>query len=141
MVRTSWLYSQYGTNFVLTLLRLTKARAHLKVVAAPIGAPTWAGTLAKAIWAFVDKPEISGIFHWSDAGVASWYDFAVAIQEEGIKRGLLNRAIPIYPVRTDQFPTPAARPAYSLLDCTAAWKALGIDPIHWRVAIGRMLDD
>jgi dTDP-4-dehydrorhamnose reductase len=141
MVRTSWLYSQYGTNFVLTMLRLMKERDQLKVVADQIGAPTWAGTLAKAIWAFVDKPEISGIFHWSDAGVASWYDFAVAIQEEGIKRGLLNRAIPIHPVRTDQFPTPAARPAYSLLDCTAAWKALGIDPIHWRVAIGRMLDD
>ena len=140
IIRTSWLYSRYGSNFVLSMLRLINERDELKVVADQIGAPTWASTLASAIWAVAAQQQLKGIYHWSDAGVASWYDFAVAIQEEGRKRGLLRHEIPIHPIRTDQFPTPAKRPSFSVLDCTAIWNELNGEPTHWRVALRQMLD-
>ena len=139
IIRTSWLYSQYGNNFVLTMLRLMKERDEVKVVADQVGAPTWAGTLATAIWTVVGKDNLKGIFHCSDAGVTSWYDFAVAIQEEAIKKGVLNRTVPIHPIRTDQFPTPVKRPSYSVLECSRSRRDFGIDPLHWRAALRRML--
>lgn len=139
IIRTSWLYSRYGSNFVLTMLRLIKEREALNVVADQIGSPTWTGTLATAIWAVVEKRSLQGIYHWSDAGVASWYDFAVAIQEEALSCGLLKRQVPIAPITTLDYPTPAARPAYSVLDSTASWRDFEITPLHWRVALRRML--
>jgi dTDP-4-dehydrorhamnose reductase len=138
IIRTSWLYSQYGNNFVLTMLRLMNERDELKVVADQIGAPTWASTLAAAIWAAVGKRHLKGIYHWSDAGVASWYDFAVAIQEEAFSQGKLTSLIPIHPIRTDQFPTPVTRPAYSVLDSTASWSDFDTEPMHWRAALRQM---
>jgi dTDP-4-dehydrorhamnose reductase len=140
IIRTSWLYSKYGNNFVLTMLRLMKERDELKVVADQIGAPTWASTLAAAIWAAVGKRHLKGIYHWSDAGVASWYDFAVAIQEEAFSQGKLTSLIPIHPIRTDQFPTPVTRPAYSVLDSTASWSDFDTEPMHWRAALRQMLE-
>ena len=80
VVRTSWLYSRHGGNFVKTMLRLMKDKPQVGVVSDQIGTPTWARTLAEAVWRFAKKPELFGIYHLSDAGVASWYDFAVAIQ-------------------------------------------------------------
>ncbi len=139
IIRTSWLYSKYGSNFVLTMLRLMNERDELKVVADQIGAPTWASTLSKAIWAVVSKNNLRQVFHWSDAGAASWYDFAVAIQEEAAKISILNKMIPIHPIRTDQFPTQVVRPSYSLLDSTGSWDFLDIKPVHWRVALRQML--
>jgi dTDP-4-dehydrorhamnose reductase len=139
IIRTSWLYSKYGNNFVLTMLRLMRERDELKVVADQIGAPTWASTLAAAIWAAVEKSQLKGIYHWSDAGVASWYDFAVAIQEEALLFGTLDKIIPIHPIGTDQFPTPVKRPMYSVLDCSHAIRDFGIDPMHWRSALRQML--
>jgi dTDP-4-dehydrorhamnose reductase len=139
IIRTSWLYSQYGNNFVLTMLRLMKERDEIKVVADQIGAPTWASTLAAAIWAAVGKSQLKGIYHWSDAGVASWYDFAVAIQEEALSQGNLTSVIPIHPIRTDQFPTQVPRPAYSVLDSTASWSDFDTEPMHWRAALRQML--
>ena len=140
IIRTSWLYSQYGNNFVLTMLRLMNQREELKVVADQVGGPTWASTLATAIWAVVGKNNLKGIYHWSDAGVASWYDFAVAIQEESLARGLIGKSIPILPITTAEYPTPTTRPAYSVLNCSAFWRDLGIEPTQWRVALRRMLD-
>lgn len=139
ILRTAWLYSRYGANFVLTMLRLMAEREQLSVVADQIGAPTWSGTLAAAVWAAAARPEISGIYHWTDAGVASWYDFAVAIQEEAVALGKMARPIPIAPIRTADYPTAARRPAYSVLDCTSAWRDFGLAPIHWREALRRML--
>ena len=138
--RTSWLYSQYGNNYVLTMLRLMNERDELKVVADQVGGPTWASTLAAAIWAVVGKENLKGIYHWSDSGVASWYDFAVAIQEEALARGLIGKPIPIHPITTAEYPTPTTRPAYSVLNCTASWRDLGVEPCQWRVALRRMLD-
>ena len=140
IIRTAWLYSQYANNFVKTMLRLMKEKPELNVVADQIGGPTWATTLAGAIWQIVAKPDLKGIFHCTDAGVASWYDFAVAISEEAVIRGLIEKPIPIHPIPTSEYPTPARRPAYSVLDCTASWRALFIQPVQWRVALRQMMD-
>ena len=94
------------------------------MVADQVGTPTWAGLFAGALWELALRPEVDGILHWSDLGVASWYDFAVAIQEEALARGLLERAVPVEPIRTEDYPTPARRPAYSVLDKSASWP-------HW----------
>jgi dTDP-4-dehydrorhamnose reductase len=140
IIRTSWLYSKYGNNFVLTMLRLMREQDEIKVVADQIGAPTWASTLAAAIWAVAGNRLLKGIYHWSDAGVASWYDFAVAIQEEASSLGMENKAIPIHPIRTDQFPTPTKRPSYSVLDSMGSWRDFNIVPMHWRAALKKMLE-
>ncbi|GAB6909962.1 dTDP-4-dehydrorhamnose reductase [Desulfosarcina cetonica] len=140
IIRTAWLYSQFGNNFVLTILRLLKEKTELGIVADQIGGPTWATTLAHAIWRTVARPDLKGVFHWTDAGVASWYDFAVAIAEEALARQLIEKPIPIRPITTADYPTLAARPAYSVLDCTASWRSLGLAPVHWRVALRQMLD-
>lgn len=138
IVRTAWVYTAGGANFVRTMLRLMAERDSVSVVADQIGAPTWAPGLAATIWALVAK-DARGLFHHSDAGVASWYDFAVAIQEEALAIGLLTRAVPIIPIATADYPTPARRPAFSLLDCSGTRAMLGDGHTHWRVNLRRML--
>ena len=138
VVRTAWLYFAFGSNFVTTMLRLMGERESIGVVVDQVGTPTWGRGLAEALWRMC-RVQPKGIFHWTDAGVASWYDFAVAIQEEGLGCGLLKREIPVLPINTVEYPTPARRPAYSVLDKTGTWAALGIQPMHWRVALRRML--
>lgn len=141
VVRTAWLYSPYGANFVKTMLRLMSERDAIGVIADQVGSPTWAGGLAQCIWTMVRRPEIQGIHHWTDAGVASWYDFAVAIQELGLERGLLKKAILIKPLRTEDYPTPARRPNYSVLEKSQTWSALeGVAP-HWREPLKAVLDE
>ncbi len=112
----------------------------LNVIDEQIGTPTWGFGLAQAIWTALEK-NIKGTFHWTDAGVASWYDFAMAIQEEGLKTGLLDKAIPVLPVPSHQFPTPAKRPLYSVLDKTSFCQATEITPVHWRVQLRSMLKE
>jgi dTDP-4-dehydrorhamnose reductase len=140
IIRTAWLYSAHGKNFVKTMLKLMTEKEKLAVIDEQIGTPTWAYGLAGAIWASIDK-KLSGTYHWTDAGVASWYDFAVAIQEEGFTTGLLLKSIPILPVPTSQYPTPAKRPFYSVLDKTDLWQAADITPVHWRVQLRSMLKE
>lgn len=138
VVRTAWLYSAFGNNFVTTMLRLMTERESIGVVADQTGTPTWGRSLAEALWRMCHlRPK--GIHHWTDAGVASWYDFAVAIQEEGLSLGLLTREISIKPINTIDYPTPARRPAYSVLDKSETWAALGMTPLHWREGLRRML--
>ncbi len=139
IIRTSWLYSARGNNFVKTMLRLMAEREQLGVIADQVGTPTHARGLAEAVWEFIGKGVGEGIHHWSDAGVASWYDFAVAIMEEGIAAGLLKKAVDVRPITTNDYPTPAIRPPYSVLDKTLTWSLLGTEPLHWRVALRRML--
>jgi dTDP-4-dehydrorhamnose reductase len=140
VVRTAWVYSARGHNFVLTMLRLMREREAVGVVSDQVGTPTWARGLAEALWAAAARPGLAGVHHWTDAGVASWYDFAVAIQEEARAAGMLERAVPIRPLRTDEYPTPARRPAYSVLDKTATWAALDCPARHWRVNLRLMLE-
>ena len=139
IVRTSWVYSRFGKNFVRTILGLLAERDELQVVVDQIGSPTWVGTLAPALWEIAGRPEVHGTLHWTDAGVASWYDFAMAIQQIGIELGLPATAIPIIPVTTEAFPTPAKRPAYSVLDKSETWNQLKTPPAHWRSALRTML--
>lgn len=141
IVRTAWVYSAHGANFVKTMLRLMRERDSLGVVADQVGTPTWAQGLAVALWELAERPDITGTLHWTDLGVASWYDFALAIQELALARGMLTRAVPVRPLRTEDYPTPARRPAYSVLDKTRALAELGCERRHWRVALGLMLDE
>jgi len=138
IVRTAWVYAPEGHNFVLTLLRLLHERERLGVVADQVGSPTSAHGLAGALWALLTAG-LGGTQHWTDAGVASWYDFAVAIQEEALALGLLEREVPIRPLPTAEYPTPARRPAYAVLDKSATWAALGYTAPHWRVALREVL--
>ena len=131
IVRTAWVYDAGGSNFLMTMLRLMQEKDSLGVVADQIGTPTYVGGLAEACWSLLNK-ELAGVFHWTDAGVASWYDFAVAIQEEALGLGILSKAIPINPLTTADFPTPATRPSNSVLDKTDTWQALGMTAPHWR---------
>jgi dTDP-4-dehydrorhamnose reductase len=138
IVRTSWLYSVYGNNFVKTMLRLMAERDALGVVVEQVGSPTWVRTLADTLWAFTAlRP--AGIFHCSDNGVASWYDFAKAIQEEALALGLISKAIPITPLRSAEYPTPACRPAYSVLDKRSTEQLLGYSLPYWRDSLRAML--
>lgn len=141
VLRTGWVYSAHGANFVKTMLRLMGARDRLGVVADQIGTPTWARGLAQAVWELGLGGICARTLHWSDLGVASWYDFAVAIQEEALQRGLLSRAVPVDPIRTEDYPTPARRPAYSVLDKTDTLALLAAPRQHWRAALRQMLDE
>jgi dTDP-4-dehydrorhamnose reductase len=139
VMRTAWVYAAHGRNFVRTMLRLMRDGEDLGVVCDQVGTPTWARPLAEALWRAAALPELRGTHHWTDAGVASWYDFAVAIQEEALRLGLLQREVPIRPLRTEEYPTPARRPCFSVLDKTATWSALGGPARHWRTNLRLML--
>ncbi|HWJ69464.1 MAG TPA: dTDP-4-dehydrorhamnose reductase [Sphingobium sp.] len=138
IVRTAWVYGDTGHNFVRTMLRLMAERDAVRVVADQIGTPTYAAGLARALWA-LDAARARGIHHWTDSGAASWYDFAVAIQEEAHAIGLLNRRVPVVPIATRDYPTPAQRPSYSILDKSAAVALVGAPAPHWRVHLREML--
>jgi dTDP-4-dehydrorhamnose reductase len=126
------------------MLRLHRSRAEtgqpLGVVADQVGCPTATHTLAGACWAVIQR-DVGGVHHWSDAGAASWYDFAVAIGEIGVRRGLLETAAAVRPLTTADYPTPAKRPSYSLLECSASRKALDLEACHWQTALDQVLQE
>ena len=140
ILRTSWVYGPVGKNFLLTMLRLMREREQLGVVADQVGCPTATTGLAQACWAVLEHG-VSGIHHWSDAGAASWYDFAVAIAELGKQACVLQNPARINPITTADYPTPAQRPSYSLLDCTGTRQALQLSPLHWREALRQAMGD
>ncbi len=133
VVRTAWVYAAQGANFVHTMLRLMRERDEVRVVADQLGTPTHAASLARALWSLIGA-NAKGLHHFTDAGTASWYDFAVAIQEEALALGLLPRAVPVIPIATADYPTLAARPAYGILDKTGTWAITSI-PSHWRAEL------
>jgi dTDP-4-dehydrorhamnose reductase len=141
VLRTSWVYASAGRNFALTMLRLMREKDQLSVVGDQIGTPTWASSIARAIWGLMDAGAPGGLYHWADLGVASWYDFALAIQEEALGRGLLARAVPISPIATADYPTKAARPRFSVLDTRATRALLPVRAMHWRENLRQMLDE
>jgi dTDP-4-dehydrorhamnose reductase len=113
----------------------------VRVVADQIGTPTAAHSVARAVWELAARPALHGIWHWTDAGVASWYDFAVAIAEEAATRRLLPTQVEVTPISTAEYPTPARRPRFSVLDTRSTRAALGISPPHWRVSLRRVLGE
>ena len=126
IIRTAWLYSSFGNNFVKTMLRFGKEREELGVVFDQIGTPTYARDLARAIQHIIGSDVVPGIYHYSNEGVCSWYDFTKAIFDlAGISTCCLK------PLHTDEYPTPAARPHYSVLDKTKIKQTYGVEVPHW----------
>jgi dTDP-4-dehydrorhamnose reductase len=140
ILRTAWVYGAQGKgNFVKTMLRLGAEREELRVVVDQVGTPTWTGDLASAIAQFVQRPIDSGIYHFTNSGAISWYDFAVAIFEEAQQIGFPLQVKQVVPITTAEYPTPAPRPAYSVLYTQKISAILGHHPPHWRTGLRRML--
>jgi dTDP-4-dehydrorhamnose reductase len=128
--RTAWLYSEYGGNFLKTMLRLTAERPHLSVVVDQVGTPTYAGDLAMTIFAIIERDMYDGkegVYHFSNEGVCSWYDFAVEIA-----RAAGNVKCEIHPCSSEEFPSKVKRPHYSVLDKTKIKREFGVEIPHWR---------
>lgn len=138
IIRTAWVYSRHGKNFVKTMIQLMNDRDSLGVIADQIGTPTHAGRLAEIVLSAVDQPILSGIYHWTDAGVASWYDFAQAIYEVGSNVGLITSACQLTAIGTQDYPTPAIRPCYSVMNCSRSREDLG-HARHWREQLQLMM--
>lgn len=138
IVRTAWLYGTAGRNFVKTILRLACERQHLRVVDDQLGTPTCTASLSHALADLLDQA-LAGTYHYTDEGVASWYDLAVATVEEGRRAGFPVKAQRIEPVPTQAFPRPAPRPAFSLLSKTKIRSLLSFPIPHWRESLTTML--
>lgn len=134
VIRTAWLYSIYGNNFVKTMIRLGKEREKLGVVFDQVGTPTYAADLARAVYAVLNKGAVRGIYHFSNEGVCSWYDFTKAIHRiSGIT------TCEVSPLHTADYPTPAQRPHYSVLDKTKVKQTFGIAIPHWEESLRECL--
>ena len=132
ILRTAWIYAPAGKNFLLTMLRLMRERGAVSVVADQWGSPTTAESVARAIWRIVARPDVHGVLHWTDAGTASWYEFARAIAEEAMEAGLLPQAVDVKPIKTSEYPTAARRPLNSVLDLNETVQRLELQPTPWR---------
>jgi dTDP-4-dehydrorhamnose reductase len=134
IIRTAWLYSEFGKNFVKTMLDLAETRPEINVVADQIGTPTYAGDLASAIHTIIKHEKwIPGIYHFTDEGVASWYDFTKAIFE------MAGKEVKVNPIPTSAYPTPAKRPLYSVLSKSKIKNTYGIDIPYWRDSLRKCL--
>jgi len=142
ILRTAWVYGSYGkSNFVKTMLRLGKEREELKVVVDQVGSPTWAKDIAAAITQLLinaDNP--AGIYNFTNSGVASWFDLTKAIFEEAKISGIPLKIQRVIPITTAEYPTPAARPAYSVLSGQKISQQLGYIPPYWRDSLKAMLN-
>jgi dTDP-4-dehydrorhamnose reductase len=142
IIRTAWVYGVRGKgNFVKTMLRVGAQREELRVVTDQIGAPTWAKDLALAIAQLAPKlsPATAGTYHYTNSGVCSWYDFAVAIFEEAKALGFPLQVQQVVPITTEEYPTPARRPAFSVLSLQKTSTLLGNHPPYWRDSLRKML--
>lgn len=135
IIRTAWLYSEFGNNFVKTMLRLSETKPEINVVADQIGTPTYAGDLAAAIHSVIKYQNWTpGIYHFTNEGVASWYDFTKAIFE------IKGVSTPVNPIPTSAYPTPAKRPLYSVLSKQKIKNTYGLEIPYWRDSLKRCLD-
>ncbi|MBD9409174.1 dTDP-4-dehydrorhamnose reductase [Stutzerimonas stutzeri] len=144
ILRTSWVYGVHGHNFVKTMLRLARQRDALGVVSDQIGCPTQAGSIASVLLElarrYADGAELAwGVYHYSGAPACSWYDFAVEIFRQGEAAGLIARQPEVSPIMTAQYPTPARRPAWSVLDCSRFEAAFGLAPHRWQEDLADVL--
>ena len=143
VLRTSWVMGPVGKNFALTMLRLHREREQLGVVADQVGCPSSTLNLAMACWTVITSSregmELPPVLHWCDGGVASWYDVSVAVGELALDLGLLEHAATVNPISSADYPTPATRPGYSLLDCQASRQVLQLQAQQWRSALRDVL--
>ena len=134
IIRTAWLYSEFGNNFVKTMIRLGREREQLGVIFDQVGTPTYAHDLATAIMTAINKGIKPGVYHFSNEGVTSWYDFTKSIHRlAGIN------TCQVSPLHTAEYPTPACRPAYSVLDKTKIKAAYGIEIPHWEESLTKCI--
>ena len=134
IIRTAWVYSSFGKNFVKTMLRLMKEKTEIGVVNDQFGSPTYAADLAAAIWQIISTGSWhAGVYHYSNSGVITWFDFAVKIRE------LTGSTCRVNPISTSQYPTPARRPAYSVLDTSKIAATFGIEIKDWEKSLGDCL--
>ena len=142
IVRTAWLYGKAGVNFVYTMLKLMRSREKIGVVADQAGTPTWTKDLAEAILKILRASSAApGIYHYSGAGATSWFLFAKAIQAEGMKAGILTTPCEVVPLTTDQYPTKARRPAYSVLSKEKIIKEFELEIPEWETSLSRFITD
>ena len=134
IIRTAWLYSSFGNNFVKTMIRLGREKSELGVIFDQIGTPTYARDLAVAIFAAIDKGIVPGIYHYSNEGVISWYDFAKAVHRMA---GITTCRV--RPLHTSDYPTPAARPHYSVLDKTKIKQVYSLDIPYWEESLAECI--
>lgn len=141
ILRTAWLYGKAGKNFVFTMIKLMQSHDSIKVVSDQWGTPTWTNTLANVIISIIQKGNVPyGIYHCTDLGKITWYDFAVEIQKQAVVAGLLTKTeCVVNPCTTADYPTPAKRPAYSVLDKTKIQDALGIRLPAWEESLKKFL--
>lgn len=157
IIRTAWLYAAEGRNFVNTMLALMESKDELSIVADQTGTPTSAHTLAEVVWRFAARGlsagsvenadtidsaasvQTAGIHHWTDQGQATWYEFACEIQRQALELGILKKKIPLKAITTAEYPTPAKRPAYSVLDLTSTWQTIGFKGRSWQEELQRTL--
>jgi dTDP-4-dehydrorhamnose reductase len=135
ILRTAWVYSATGKNFLLTMLRLMREGGKVRVVNDQFGSPTAADSIAAAIWAITARPKVRGVLHWTDSGRATWYDFAVAIAAEAEAAGMLATPVNVTAITTAEYPTAARRPANSTLDTRETIAQLGLSPPPWQSAL------
>ena len=144
ILRTSWVISPRGKNFILTMLKLHTEKEYIKVVSDQIGSPSCSRDLSKVCWKIVEmkkKSKLPFILQWSDAGIASWFDIAVAVGEIGFDLGILKKKAYVYPIYSYQYPTAAKRPKYSLLNTCETSKYLKIQANHWRENLVNLLTE
>ncbi len=140
ILRTAWVYGIHGNNFVKTMLRLAAQQDHLRVVSDQVGTPTWASDIASAISELI-RHEAAGIFHYTNAGETSWHGFASAIVSEAERLGFPVRAKTVEPIPSSEYPTPATRPAYSVLDTHKIRNSLSISIPDWHDSLVSMLKE
>ncbi|MCU1788931.1 dTDP-4-dehydrorhamnose reductase [Pectobacterium polaris] len=138
IVRTAWVFSEYGNNFMKTMLRLAKERDTLSIVNDQRGCPTYAGDLAQAIIALLQQNATAGIYHYSGDQEVSWYEFAQAIFSVAVQNSVLNKIPTLTPITTLQYPTPAHRPAYSTLSCQKT-QQFKIELSNWQVVLNKII--
>ena len=141
IIRSSWLYSVHGKNFLTTILAALQAGKPLRIVSDLTGVPTSAKSLAWTIWNCAGRSEVHGIQHWVDGDTASWYNFAVVIQKLALELGLTEKEVPIIPISWKEYKAPALRPPYSVLDARALSSAIQQQPHPWWSLLEEVLDE
>ncbi len=139
ILRASWLYSEFGSNFVKTMLRLMRERDEIAVVNDQLGCPTSAHTLAALIWRIVEGEPGQGLYHWNDGAAMSWFEFAQEIRRQGLAAGLLRRGTPIRAISSAAYPAAAKRPAHSAMDRSRALAEFNLPAGDWRDALNRVV--
>jgi dTDP-4-dehydrorhamnose reductase len=143
ILRTSWVFAEHGNNFVKTMLRLAQSRPELGVVADQVGGPTYAGDIAQTIICIMEQLNVEneqryGLYHYSGMPYVSWYEFARSIFEQAEKQQLVTKAPKVNAITTAQYPTPAKRPAFSMLSCSKIQQAFSVSPSNWQAALNNL---